>query len=464
MTKVGRNDPCPCGSGKKYKKCCLAKDEATARQDYANQAALQQEVTRSFIPAPLTAPAASPSGPADPLEQARADLWDAFEAAEPAKLPELFQRALAEPDLADSELAFEMICSLRDHHSRAVFTQALDTLEQRRPDLYQHDLHYYLDWRIADALASGDLAALPKLGTELAAAAGKDLDNFSITLDRLAYHGQLALSTQMIALAWPQVRAAEGLVSWAADEFAQHAQNLTLYAQLEQNPALSANDPQLRAALQTFAPFDPDHLAQFLDLLRGRAERHWSLDLFAFQRSAQRSGRDGRRAPDADPAAEALGALCLEFLGALQRDEGVPLIKGELIRNELARYLIDRHAGKLDEHDAPAGFGRRPKGKSSAPKASLAPRHPLCPDRTTLDRFLGGMLSLIGSQPYVAAALLELTPAWLRFLAERNLLTPEQHAAALDDLRKLVAEAAPIWAPRTDPVAAENIRLAWEAA
>ena len=26
--KVGRNDPCPCGSGKKYKKCCLAADEA----------------------------------------------------------------------------------------------------------------------------------------------------------------------------------------------------------------------------------------------------------------------------------------------------------------------------------------------------------------------------------------------------------------------------------------------------
>jgi uncharacterized protein YecA (UPF0149 family) len=21
--KVGRNDPCPCGSGRKYKKCCL---------------------------------------------------------------------------------------------------------------------------------------------------------------------------------------------------------------------------------------------------------------------------------------------------------------------------------------------------------------------------------------------------------------------------------------------------------
>jgi len=26
--KIGRNDPCPCGSGKKYKKCCLLKEEA----------------------------------------------------------------------------------------------------------------------------------------------------------------------------------------------------------------------------------------------------------------------------------------------------------------------------------------------------------------------------------------------------------------------------------------------------
>ena len=24
VAKIGRNEPCPCGSGKKYKKCCLA--------------------------------------------------------------------------------------------------------------------------------------------------------------------------------------------------------------------------------------------------------------------------------------------------------------------------------------------------------------------------------------------------------------------------------------------------------
>jgi preprotein translocase subunit SecA len=26
VEKVGRNDPCPCGSGKKYKKCCGEND------------------------------------------------------------------------------------------------------------------------------------------------------------------------------------------------------------------------------------------------------------------------------------------------------------------------------------------------------------------------------------------------------------------------------------------------------
>ena len=30
-TKVGRNDPCPCGSGRKYKQCCANKAESRSR-------------------------------------------------------------------------------------------------------------------------------------------------------------------------------------------------------------------------------------------------------------------------------------------------------------------------------------------------------------------------------------------------------------------------------------------------
>jgi len=30
ISRIGRNDPCPCGSGKKYKKCCLDREPAAA--------------------------------------------------------------------------------------------------------------------------------------------------------------------------------------------------------------------------------------------------------------------------------------------------------------------------------------------------------------------------------------------------------------------------------------------------
>src|SRR5271168_1136919 len=43
MAKPGRNDPCPCGSGNKYKKCCLAKEEAVAREQLAKAVARRTE-------------------------------------------------------------------------------------------------------------------------------------------------------------------------------------------------------------------------------------------------------------------------------------------------------------------------------------------------------------------------------------------------------------------------------------
>ena len=43
MAKPGRNDPCPCGSGKKYKKCCLANEEAGERDQLAEAEARRTE-------------------------------------------------------------------------------------------------------------------------------------------------------------------------------------------------------------------------------------------------------------------------------------------------------------------------------------------------------------------------------------------------------------------------------------
>ena len=45
MSAVGRNDPCPCGSGKKYKKCCLPRDTAVLRRTREEEPAEKPFIT-----------------------------------------------------------------------------------------------------------------------------------------------------------------------------------------------------------------------------------------------------------------------------------------------------------------------------------------------------------------------------------------------------------------------------------
>jgi len=68
---LGRNDPCHCGSGKKYKQCCLGKDEAAeraARAKAAEKAEKADKSEKAETADTAAAPAAAPakSGPRAP--------------------------------------------------------------------------------------------------------------------------------------------------------------------------------------------------------------------------------------------------------------------------------------------------------------------------------------------------------------------------------------------------------------
>ena len=56
MLKVGRNDPCPCGSGKKYKRCCMdeaAKQRAEIMDDIEATVAMNPDLTTDGLNAVL---------------------------------------------------------------------------------------------------------------------------------------------------------------------------------------------------------------------------------------------------------------------------------------------------------------------------------------------------------------------------------------------------------------------------
>ena len=52
VVRPGRNEPCRCGSGRKYKQCCLDKDEAKARVAYAKAIAEAPEASSDAPPPP----------------------------------------------------------------------------------------------------------------------------------------------------------------------------------------------------------------------------------------------------------------------------------------------------------------------------------------------------------------------------------------------------------------------------
>ena len=54
---LGRNDPCHCGSGKKYKQCHLAKDEEAERAKRAKAAGAEVAEAAADAPKPAGTPA-----------------------------------------------------------------------------------------------------------------------------------------------------------------------------------------------------------------------------------------------------------------------------------------------------------------------------------------------------------------------------------------------------------------------
>jgi hypothetical protein len=72
MPKVGRNDPCPCGSGKKYKRCCLEKISPQIGKEESIKQKLVQELLKLF----------KQRIDPDRYEDVRAIFWDDFDPAE----------------------------------------------------------------------------------------------------------------------------------------------------------------------------------------------------------------------------------------------------------------------------------------------------------------------------------------------------------------------------------------------
>jgi len=451
MTKPGRNDPCHCGSGKKYKKCCLKKDQAAAQ---AEQAVRQVAAPPSPILPEM------PDEPPDPHLEAFNARWEELQAADYEGQIALFYKTLAEDtDLMDGELAFEFLNPIYyqtvERNERDRFEALAEALAKRLPDVYAAEAGYILGWRITNALADGRFDAIPALANEMARNAEKNIDGFFNLMVQLAYHNQLAALIEATRLAWPQVK--NSIQILGIDEFANQAVDYLVFDYLARTTTPDSNDPNLLSQIAPYLELDLDRFAGFIAGLTNQRQRAWTMADFEFEPPPDRSYSswdDEDEEPSVDEARQNLYELTVEFLGYLSQQENVPYAKGALARAEIYRYILRRHDGDLE----PPEPWLKPRGNRK--KRQAAPRrpyHPLCPDRHSLDRFLAELLNFINPQHYKATATLELVPAWLRFLESRRLIDAEQREQTLAELRGLDTEFLKVVENHSDPALRQAI-------
>jgi hypothetical protein len=294
----------------------------------------------------------------------------------------------------------------------------------------------------------------------LAEVADEQIDTFNRIAAMLAYHGQLELLVEVTHLAWPQVRQSRDILAWAINEFAERAQRYLIPHYLEHDPALRTADPTFQERLEFYGEVIPERLSQYLALLTGQAQKHWTMKDFQFKPLRRRSRDEfdeDEEVPPLDEARQNLHDLSIEFLGYLRREEGVPYTKGDLGREAIVHYLFDRFDGKLEPRESmlEAALRRKPKPKPTP----RSPEHLLCPDRRTLDQYLTSLMTLMSYDPHKTGATLELMPAWLRFLETRQLIDTQQRHKTFTALHGLDADLLKLWGEHpVDPVLAEGMK------
>jgi len=502
--KVGRNDPCPCGSGKKYKKCCMDKDLTAEREvkPVASMPTIRRQKTwadfehlkvydfeeddefdeddeeeEKFVDPRqmnLFGEDEFPQVPQQLLEIADDEIdseaakkrWDEFEGANYEKKIEIFSITLEEKELMDREMAFDMLSTIypetlksKQHDDR--FTELIIKLKEKLPKVYESHAVYYLDWMIELAVVQSRHDDVISFLNELSRIAAKDVDIFNEVVDKLAYHGYQTPLFEAMKIAWKNVEHSTEILPWGINEFADRAINFAVFEYLDTHPGeVNPLDPELIETAKFFIPaIGLKEFNKYVEHVSGKVRVQWILADFDPKSKHLKSA--GKKRPKI-LARENLYSLSLEFLCYLRKEENILFSKGQIAQQQLLRYFDKRFKGELVEEPSYTDMMKSP-GKLK-PKRQPTPEHILCPDASTLNVFLGSFLNFVDPEHYKLAGTIELIPAWLRFLEDRQLIDKDLHEKAINEIKEnLIGMLLNIYDHAvTDPSLRQNLVRVWQ--
>ena len=242
LQRVGRNEPCPCGSGRKYKKCCLPLDEQAAR--LASQPGHRAELETDDEIAPI-APAELADEP-ELSSEAEAELdriWDELGSKKiltTAQLDALLDRLLALPHAATqwSEV-LDVLAEKRHADLPGAFRRMAAVL---RPSKEGASSYFY--WNAIEKFAqSGRTDLVPEIVHGMCRL---DRENYDADALRHVAYWALAAGCEAEALALeehflPILRADDELMAYAVSETCRRIFELRVGRAAAVNPGVDAD-------------------------------------------------------------------------------------------------------------------------------------------------------------------------------------------------------------------------------
>lgn len=243
MNDVGRNDPCPCGSGAKYKYCCLRKKkQGTANDDLSEDDGADRDLQTRLEEARRVSELAPDESP-DEAELAAADdtieddgeqlrrrreaFWDRFMDADFEEKLELSAEVIENKPWFDGEDAFYLFVDqlereAAEHDARHRWLELFDLLREHRPEVMKEESVYLGRAALRFVLALEENQRIDEVLDLLFYKPADEFDLFINVLPSLMYHGIEGVY-QRLEDGWEQVRDSEGLGAWAFSDWADEA-------------------------------------------------------------------------------------------------------------------------------------------------------------------------------------------------------------------------------------------------
>ncbi len=463
---TGRNDPCPCGSGKKYKKCCLPKDRAERAENsiLTDTRSSSPSYTPSFpiaanIPSSPVDPSPIPEFEdseefedfedvepykiaqiigADPLMQRVEDLWNRFVDASYDEQFDIMTQALQEePELCDDELILELDYALFgeavDRKDFDRYLALLDLIESNAPEAYDSQKSVVVEERLKIALLRGQDDLIRELFAELEQVKRQAAEVYDSWVALLARRGYVDVLTQNR----PQVvqRGPSAKRHWIGEAGYQIDEALNFLALLQQalaKPDLTADDPMLTPFWDILSETEGDESPEleawrsWLAYATGQQKPSWAQADFAIH----------KKRLEKSPVRTNLPLLLAAFASYAHREENVPVGQIWLFMGEMEHFVMSQVDDKLSFDDG-VSPSRKKIVKRGESRRSTKGDNLLWTTKEKIRLFLRIYPRLEYLTRHRTLVFYELAPLWLRFLAEWGLMPEKMVEAETKELESL---------------------------